>query len=181
MATRKQIRRRVRRVRPTVRRVPSSSATAARKDAKESLSGDGGLIIGGVHDPAEKAADQMADRVMRMPTDKAVVHRKIDAPEGEDKKVKRAPQEEGEEEKVQAKPSLNSSPVASSSSATAASPNSSNAVRSMGSGKPLSRSDKSFFEPRFGADLSSVRIHDGQTADKASRSINARAFAHGKI
>lgn len=48
-----------------------------------------------------------------------------------------------------------------------------------GGGKPLSPSTRSYFEPRFGRDFSDVRVHTGQQADKAARSINAEAFTHG--
>ncbi len=184
MAARKQIRRRIRRVRPVVRRMPSSSATAARVDAKESSSSDSGLMIGGAHDPAERAADQMADRVMRMPDSSAFdssvsAQRKCEACEAEDEKLRRVPEKPDEEEKVQAKLAA-SAPVAAGGSAVAATPVASKAIRSMGAGKPIARADRAFFEPRFGADLSSVRIHDGQAADRASRGIHARAFTQGK-
>ena len=39
--------------------------------------------------------------------------------------------------------------------------------------------ERAFFEPRFGQDLSGVRIHTGGTADTAARAINARAFSLG--
>jgi hypothetical protein len=46
-------------------------------------------------------------------------------------------------------------------------------------GTPLPESERSFFEPKFGADFSDVRVHTGPEADAAARSINARAFTHG--
>ena len=49
----------------------------------------------------------------------------------------------------------------------------------MGAGRPLDRVERSFFEPRFGKDFSGVRVHEGAAADKAARSIDARAFALG--
>jgi hypothetical protein len=49
-----------------------------------------------------------------------------------------------------------------------------------GGGKPLSGSERSFFEPRLGTDLSGVRVHDGPQAHDAANSINARAFTLGK-
>ena len=180
MAVRRQIRRHIKRAGTTVRRSPSSSAIAARMDAKRSTPSDIGLMIGGVHDPAEKAADQMADRVMGMSTAGSVVHRKCIPCEDEDQKVQRMPEESTEEETVQAKSVSNSTPVVAGDSAVSASPGVSNTIRSMGAGRPLARSDRAFFEPRFGADLSSVRIHDNPAADKASREIHARAFTLGK-
>ena len=48
-----------------------------------------------------------------------------------------------------------------------------------GGGKPLSTSERSFFEPRFGTNFSDVRIHSDAKAATAARSINARAFTLG--
>ena len=166
MAQRRQVRRRVKRTRPSVRRAPSSSAAGARTEAKQSMGGDGGLMIGGVHDPAEKQADRMADRVMRMPSPGPMVQRECKSCEGENNKVR-------------AKPAPRSAPTAPGASAAPASPGAAGAIKSMGSGMPLAKADRAFFEPRFGADLSGVRVHDGAPADKASRGINARAFTHG--
>ena len=36
-----------------------------------------------------------------------------------------------------------------------------------------------FFEPRFGADFSAVRVHTGSQAAIAAKSVNARAFTLG--
>ncbi len=46
-------------------------------------------------------------------------------------------------------------------------------------GQPLSRSERSFFEPRIGANFSNVRVHNYTKANNVARSINARAFTHG--
>ncbi len=49
-----------------------------------------------------------------------------------------------------------------------------------GGGKPLPPSEREFFEPRFGADFSQVRLHtDSQAAETAS-AVNARAFTFGE-
>ena len=40
--------------------------------------------------------------------------------------------------------------------------------------------ERAFFETRMGTDLSAVRIHDGNHADRASRAIGARAFTLGR-
>lgn len=45
-----------------------------------------------------------------------------------------------------------------------------------GSGQPLSATARAFFEPRFGYDFGSVRIHIGTTADQLNRALHARAF-----
>ncbi|WP_306533317.1 DUF4157 domain-containing protein [Geobacter sp.] len=48
-----------------------------------------------------------------------------------------------------------------------------------GSGTPLSQAERSFFEPRFGADFSRVRLHTGPAAEEMAGSLNARAFTVG--
>jgi hypothetical protein len=47
------------------------------------------------------------------------------------------------------------------------------------SGTPLSAGTRSFFERRMGRDFSDVRVHTGGEADRAARSIDARAFTLG--
>lgn len=59
------------------------------------------------------------------------------------------------------------------------SPSAESAVQSLGSGSPLPATERAFFEPRFGRDLSNVRLHTDGQADVASRAINARAFTLG--
>ena len=54
------------------------------------------------------------------------------------------------------------------------------ALESSGGGSPLPRQIRSFFEPRFGHDFSAVRIHTGSRAAQLARSVDARAFAHGR-
>lgn len=49
----------------------------------------------------------------------------------------------------------------------------------LGSGRPLSRVERSFFEPRFGRGLGDVRVHTGPDADRAARAIDAEAFTDG--
>ncbi|MBD2700763.1 DUF4157 domain-containing protein [Spirosoma sp. BT702] len=52
--------------------------------------------------------------------------------------------------------------------------------RSTTSGQPMDRDTATFMESRFGADFSSVRIHNDTSAGQASDSIRARAFTHGQ-
>jgi len=47
-------------------------------------------------------------------------------------------------------------------------------------GVPLPASERAYFEPRFGRDLSDVRIHADEAAASASSGINARAFTLGR-
>jgi outer membrane protein OmpA-like peptidoglycan-associated protein len=48
-----------------------------------------------------------------------------------------------------------------------------------GGGRPLPPSVRGYFEPRFGHDFSSVRIHTDQTSGDVVRSVGARAFTVG--
>ncbi|WP_343519425.1 DUF4157 domain-containing protein [Sphingomonas sp.] len=47
-------------------------------------------------------------------------------------------------------------------------------------GAPLAPTERAFFEPRLGHDLSSVRIHTGARAAQAADGINALAYTHGQ-
>lgn len=49
-----------------------------------------------------------------------------------------------------------------------------------GFGQQLSNGVRSFFEDRFGRNFGDVRIHTGERADTAARSIHARAFTLGR-
>ena len=46
-------------------------------------------------------------------------------------------------------------------------------------GRPLSSGERQYFEPRFGADFSSVRVHDDAEAARAASDLNAKAFTQG--
>jgi len=48
-----------------------------------------------------------------------------------------------------------------------------------GRGNPLPATTRAFFEPRFGADFSNVRVHTDSHAADTAKSINARAFTVG--
>jgi hypothetical protein len=48
-----------------------------------------------------------------------------------------------------------------------------------GGGAPLPETERQFFEPRLGVDLSKVRIHTDSNAADTSRAINAKAFTKG--
>jgi hypothetical protein len=191
VAQRTRIRRKARRGRPQVRRAPPAAVTAMRAEAKQGMTAAGGLLIGGLQDPAEKAADRMADRVMRMGA--PVIHRKcaeceaeekeakraVKEPE-EDKEAKRAVKEPEEDKQVQAKAAPRTAPAAPGAAAAPASPGAAKAIGALGGGRPLASAERAFFEPRMGADLSGVRLHDGRAADRASKAINARAFTLGR-
>jgi len=52
-----------------------------------------------------------------------------------------------------------------------------NAIK--GGGRPLVESERAYFEPRFGADFSQVRVHTGAQAAKSARIVNAKAYTLG--
>jgi Domain of unknown function (DUF4157)/Lysine-specific metallo-endopeptidase len=178
VAVRKLVRRSARRVAPRVRRLASHSVTTARADAKERMHSAGALMIGGVHDPAEKAAERVADRVMRMAEPAGLVRRQCAECAAEDKKARRQAAGEEEEETVRARAATGIiAPGATSTPAPAAAKA---AVGGLGAGRPLSRAERSFFEPRFGADLGQVRVHDDAAGGRAARALDARAFTLGQ-
>lgn len=53
------------------------------------------------------------------------------------------------------------------------------AVDAVNGGYPLPAEVRAFFEPRFHADFSKVRIHSDTTADTAARSVGALAYTRG--
>ena len=80
--------------------------------------------------------------------------------------------EEKEEELIQTKITRDVSPEVTRASSFG--------IQSLqGGGRPLSRLEQSFFEPRFGADFSNVRVHNDTQAASAAQAVNARAFTHG--
>jgi len=52
-------------------------------------------------------------------------------------------------------------------------------VGAVSGGQPLTSEQRAFFEPRFGADFSRVRIHTDRSADAAARAVGALAFTRG--
>ena len=80
--------------------------------------------------------------------------------------------EEKEEELIQTKIARDVTPEVT--------PAISSGIQSLqGGGRPLSGTERSFFEPRFGADFSNVRVHNDTRAANVARSVNARAFTFG--
>ena len=113
------------------------------------------LTVGQPGDIYEQEADRVAEQVMKMP-----------APH-----LQR--QEEEEEEKIQIKEL-----PGKTSEATPNLEDQINAIK--GSGQPLSKSSRAFFEPRFGQDFSNVRIHNDSKASEIAKTLNAKAFTTGK-
>jgi hypothetical protein len=47
-------------------------------------------------------------------------------------------------------------------------------------GRPLDEASRAYFEPRFGLDLSSVRLHTGPPAEQSAGDLNAEAYTVGE-
>jgi hypothetical protein len=147
------------------------------------------LRIGQPGDIYEQEADRVAEQVMRMPEpqivssgtpylhsiqrtcigcEDEVLSRQPIEEEKEDE-LRRQPIEE-EEEEIQAK--------ATSGGISEVSPDIESHIQNMrGGGQPLPKSERTFFEQRFGRDFGQVRVH---TDAKAARAVNARAFTVGR-
>lgn len=119
------------------------------------------LKISQPNDLAEIEADQIADRIIRMPADKAapVIGGSLKNGFGEDGTLQRK---------------ALSSPGGIPSDTP---PHVQSAIGS--GGRPLEQQPRSFFEARLGFDLSGIRIHTESTAEQSARAINARAYTLG--
>lgn len=141
-------------------------------------------------DKFEQQADQMAEVVMRMSESQMKPREEKDEnlnrqPVKEEKEIREQPIEENEE-KLQQQPEEENEEV---SIATKQVPGHSPIVTTKlqakintlrGNGKPLSRSERSFFESRFHQDFSQVRIHNDSQASETARAITARAITVGR-
>jgi hypothetical protein len=123
------------------------------------------LSVAAPDDALELEADRVADAVMRVPagaappavgSSGAAVQRKCAACEEEQRMVQRAAVGAGP---VEAPPAVH-------------------AVLGR-AGRPLDGPTRSFFEPRLGADLSGVRVHDDAEAAASARAVSARAYTVG--
>jgi hypothetical protein len=143
------------------------------------------LKIGQPNDIYEQEADRVADLVMRMSDPR--LQRQVEPEEEETLQAKpladqitplvqkQVPpeEEEGEEEPIQAEHASGRTPQVCPGLAAQ--------IRSLrGGGRPLPRSVRSFFEPRFGHIFSRVRVHTHSQAAEAARTVSAIAFTAGE-
>ncbi|WP_238366297.1 eCIS core domain-containing protein [Mesobacterium pallidum] len=148
----RRIRRKLKPRNPVVRRQPQAGKVAPERD--------GAPMIGGAHDPAEKAADTLTAQALsggpapgQAPAAGNAVPVRRDAP---------APR------------------IAPGAAAAPAPAGASRALDSLGGGRPLSLVERADFEPRFGRDFSGVRLHEGPAAIRATQALDARAFTTGQ-
>lgn len=117
------------------------------------------LTVSRPSDLSEVEADRVAERVMRLPEPESnsVVQRQCAACE--------------EEEAVAASRQAQGGAVGDAMASV-------NAVIHS-SGQPLGASTRAFFEPRFGRDLSHVRVHTDGAAQQSAREVSALAYTVG--
>ncbi len=156
------------------------------------------LQISTPEDESEQEADRAADSVVRMPEpavsrpdeeDKIIASKSrsripVAVREDDEEKplVQRACDECEEEKKQDQEESAEM--VHRESRAPTAAPTVTSSVAANihamnGGGSPLPATTRAFFEPRFGADFSQVRVHTDSRAAATANSIQARAFTVG--
>jgi len=143
------------------------------------------LTVGAPGDKYEQEADSMAAKVMRMPD--SAIKQPIQRQTGEyTEAVQMQPlvnsitpllqRSSGEEEEVQMKSEVQR---ASEGSSVASGNVENQLAGSKGGGSHLPDDVRSYMEPRFGADFSSVRVHTDSNAVQMNKELGAQAFAHG--
>jgi hypothetical protein len=83
-------------------------------------------------------------------------------------------QEELTEEELQTKPEAGKTPAVRGNLESSI-----NNLNDSG-GQPLDTDTRGFFEPRFGRDFSSVRLHTNTQANETARALNAKAYTKGR-
>jgi len=129
-------------------------------------------------DAHEREADRVADAVMHMPANEVADKSTVTSTTSlakvqelctnceEERKNKMIPQVQRKEQSAHTPPLT--SPVAEN-------------IRALrGGGSALPAATRTFFEPRFDADFTNVRVHTGSSAEDIADSINARAFTVGR-
>ncbi|MFT3765815.1 MAG: DUF4157 domain-containing protein [Minicystis sp.] len=140
------------------------------------------LSVGTVDDPLEKEADQVAEKVLRMPDPAAAAGAPEAPPEPPeppaDPRLARkcaACKEEDEEKGAQVQ---RRAEPGSSAGLPVAPPIVEQTLS--GGGRPLDAGARAYFEPRFGFDLSKVRVHTDARAEASARAVNALAYTVGQ-
>lgn len=123
------------------------------------------LNVSEPNDPDEQEADRVADQIMDMP-EPAVQRECVTC-------APKTPCSKCDVETINRNVAPGHSPEASVGF-------SAHIASLHGGGQPLPASTRAFFEPRFGTDLSRVRLHTDKQAAQSAMSIQARAFAIGQ-
>jgi len=135
------------------------------------------LTVSQPGDADEREADRVADQIMRMPTDHASPVTIATSQSPTPSLERCACDGCAREEKVQRKGSPDQA-GGSVHRVDSAIGSRIDALR--GTGQPLGREERGFFEPRLGVDLSHVRVHSGGEATAAATALHARAFTVGR-
>ncbi len=134
------------------------------------------LKVSDPNDKYEKEADEAAEKVMKkedvngtLSNSKSTIDRMED-----DEELNEEPEEKEDEVQtktldIQAKGTENGKINEETSSQ----------INNISGGQSLSKKELDFFEPKFGADFSNVKIHNDTNANHMASSINAKAFTKG--
>lgn len=144
------------------------------------------LTVSTPGDAYEREADEMANHVMRMPVEPDP-HRRPQPSRGPKQRIQRAcscTDHGGQQCPECAKKKHQDGTVhrqAENAGQPLLTPDVESRIhRLRGGGQALSPAVRREFEPRFGEDFGSVRVHAGPEAAQVSREINARAFTIGR-
>ena len=159
--------------------MPIFSRSEVRLSRRGGTRAASGLKIGGANEPREREADEVAERVLRMPdrvavkasAGEGVVRRKCESCSEEEEKKRR-------EEESGAKVSRKTAPGKASLDGAPAPGIVQDVLRMPG--QPLDAASRAFFEPRFGHDFGKVRIHTGSRAEESAQAVRARAYTAGE-
>lgn len=163
------------------------------------------LTVGAAHDPYEEEADQIAEQVMRSPAATFTAPSSGGDSGNNKPSVQRSPDEEEEiqtkplaslitprlqraapvleEEEIQRETTdeeeLQTRRTSAADSFEVGDDFENRVAATRGGGSPLPAETRSFMEPRFGADFSSVRLHAGTESAELNRTVSAQAFTLG--
>jgi len=160
------------------------------------------LTIGRPDDEYEKEADNVADKVMRMPAlNSQQIQKQANEEEEEEIQTKlisdqvspliQRQAEEEEEEALQPKLRIQKQveedaeeevlqPKRANSNSPTSSELANQLQKSKGSGRQLPEKTHSEMNQAFGMDFSDVRVHTDSKSDQINSELNARAFTHGR-
>jgi hypothetical protein len=139
------------------------------------------LAVSKPGDKFEQEADKMADRVMRLPTPASTEKEERLQRQADDRLQRaEAPDKKEEKDRIQKTPAgVEKLQRRSSGAAPAGEAPTQSAIQSkITGGQPLSSEVRSYMEPRFQADFSSVRVHRDAESASLSSGLSARAFTY---
>ena len=127
------------------------------------------LAIGQPNDAYEQEADQIANRVMRMP----------EPPLPRDEMLSGLTLNSQGSQQRSKLVGIQTKPVDASSSLPLSAPPIVNEILDS-PGQPLDAQTRAYFEPRFGQDFGRIRVHSDARAAESARALNALAYTNGR-